>query len=166
MFTAASNSTGWVIFLSQILERWMGCKIYDEIIFQEMIVEWHLFNKSNCYNDIGYIKNMNMIHEIMDYKYKHETCNFKVIAIDDRPENIVNGISIGVKPYNVAINIFALLQIFLPEQFEYLMQKYNNIINGSWEKYLKCPYIYSSAFTDREIFDKIEHIEKLINTVH
>ena len=33
MFTAASNSTGWVIFLSQILERWMGCKICDEIIY-------------------------------------------------------------------------------------------------------------------------------------
>jgi hypothetical protein len=64
----SENIYGWVIFLSKILERWFGQKIYDEIIYGEMIEEWHIFNKSTVRNEIGYIKNMDMIREVISFK--------------------------------------------------------------------------------------------------
>lgn len=162
MFTAASNSNGWVLFLSKILERWIGRKIYDEIIYQEMIYDWHLFNKSDVCNSDGYIKNMDMIRELIIFKYKQNPKNYDIIAIDDRPGNILNGIAIGVNPYNVAINIFEVLKMFFPEKFEYLMGKYEKSINQGWEKYMSNPYIYTNAYLDKDIFDGIEHINKII----
>lgn len=165
MFTAASNSNNWVLFLSKILERWIGCKFYDDIIFQEMIEEWHVFNKTISKNTIGYIKNMDMIREIVDYKYNDDSRNFEIIALDDRPDNIINGISIGIKPYIVAVNIFEVLRLLLPDKSDYLISKYHKIINDSWEIYLRNPYKYTNAYYDREIYDKIECIEKLIYNV-
>jgi hypothetical protein len=162
MFTAASNSTGWVLFLSKILERWIGCKIYDEIIFQEMIYEWHITNNSDVCNSNGYIKNMNMIRELIILKYKQNPQNYDIIAIDDRPSNILNGIAIGVRPYNVAVNIFEVLRIFLPEKFEYLIAKYEKSINQKWENYMKNPHLYTKAYLDRDIFIGIENIDKII----
>lgn len=162
MCTAAPNKEGWVTFLLKILERWFGQKIYDEIIYGEMIEEWHIFNKSNFSNNEGYIKNMDMIREIIDFKYNSKPENYTVIAIDDRPNNIENGIAIGVTPYRVAINIFGVLQLFYPEKSDYLMGKYYKIINDSWEKYLNDPFKYSKMYSDRDIFEGINSIEKII----
>ena len=162
MFTAASDSTGWVSFLCKVLERWIGMNFYDEIIHQEMIDEWHLFNKSDCRNKIGYIKNMNMIREIINFKYKHNTDHFEIIAIDDRPQNIVNGISIGVSPYFVAMNMFEVIKYFMPTKHPYLMSRYKKQIEGCWERYLENPSIYIKSSIDSEFYYKLEHIEKLI----
>ena len=162
MCTAASNSIGWVTYLSKILERWIGCTIYDEIIFQEILNNWHLYNKSDACNNIGYIKNMDMVREIMNFKYMQNPNNYDIIVIDDRPSNILNGITIGVAPYNVAINMFEVLRLYLPDKYEYLMVKYENTINSSWDRYMYCPHDYTNANLDRDIFDSIEYIEKII----
>jgi hypothetical protein len=162
MCTAASNIYGWVIFLSKILERWFGQKIYDEIIYGEMIEEWHIFNKSTVRNEIGYIKNMDMIREVISFKYNENPDKYAIVAIDDRPKNIKNGIPIAVSPYNVVINIFQVLKVYFPDKFEYLMGRYELIINNSWEKYLKKPYGYSKYYIDNDIFKGIEIIHKII----
>lgn len=161
MCTAASNKTGWVTFLSKVLERWIGHKIYDEIIYGEMIEQWHIFNNTNISNNIGYIKNMNMVREIIDFKYNQKNKNYTIIAIDDRPSNIINGIPIGVTPYHVAINIFQVLKLFFPKKFEYLMAKHDKLINDSWERYMKNPCKYSKIYLDRDIFEGINIIDKL-----
>ena len=161
MFTAASNSTGWVVFLSKILERWIGQSLYDGIIFQEMIKYWHILNKSTISNNIGYIKNMNMIRELID-TYDTDSKNVHIVAIDDRPGNIINGIAIGVSAFRVAINLFEVLKIFLPNKVDYLMSKYYKNINEIWENYLKNPFIFTNVNLDIDILLSIEHIEKLI----
>lgn len=162
MCTAASNQNGWVTFLAKILERWIGEKIYDDIIFGEMIQEWHLYNKSSLTNNIGYIKNMDMIREILDFKYSYKTDEFTIIAIDDRPSNIMNGIAIGVSPYRIAVNIYEVLKVYYPDNYEYLMGKHELVINDSWERYLKNPLVYSKAYADNDIFKGIKYIEKII----
>lgn len=162
MFTAASNICGWVIYLSKILERWIGESFYDEIIYREMIDEWHYINKSIASNSYGYIKNMDMIREIVNFKYNIKPIECKIIAIDDRPLNIINGFAVGVTPYNVAINIFQVLKLFLPDKFELLMSKYDSLINESWEKYLKNPLEYTKIHLDNQILLGIEYIEKVI----
>jgi len=162
MCTAASNKNGWVTFLAKILERWIGEKIYDDIIFGELIEEWHKCNKTNPTNNVGYIKNMDMIREILDFKYTYKTDEFTIIAIDDRPSNIMNAIAIGVSPYRIAVNIYQVLKVYYPDNYAYLMSKHDFIINDSWERYLKNPILYSKAYGDNDIFKGIEYIEKII----
>ena len=162
MCTAASNKNGWVTFLAKILERWIGGKIYDDIIFGELIEEWHRCNKSSPSNNIGYIKNMDMIREILDFKYSCKTDELTIIAIDDRPSNIMNGIAIGVSPYYVAVNIYQVLKVYYPDNYAYLMSKHDFVINKSWERYLRNPILYSKAHNDNDIFKGIEYIEKII----
>ena len=162
MCTAASNKIGWVTFLSKILERWIGEKIYDDIIFGEQIQEWHIYNKSSVANNIGYIKNMDMIRELLHFKYSYKSDKFTIIAIDDRPSNIINGIAIGVSPYRIAVNIYEVLKLYYPDNYAYLMGKHELVINDSWERYLKNPLVYSKAYADNDIFKGIKHIEKII----
>jgi hypothetical protein len=162
MFTAASNSVGWVVYLSKILENWIGQKIYDKIIYKEMIEEWHIFNKSPVSNNLGYIKNMNMIRELINFHDKLDHNNFHIVAIDDRPANIINGIAIGVSPFRVAINLFEVLRLFVPDKFEYLVSKYDSIINGAWENYMRNPSIFTNTNLDFDIIKSMEHIDKII----
>ena len=162
MFTAASNSTGWVSFLSKVLEKWIGEKLYDGIIYGELIEDWHLFNSSDVCNNVGYVKNMNMIREIIDFEYEIKSEEYDVIAIDDRPENIINGIAIKVTPYTIAINILEVMRLYLPDKSEYLMAKYEKCINQSWEKYMRNPHIYTKVHLDRDIFNGMELINKII----
>ena len=162
MFTAASNSIGWVHYLSKILENWIGCTLYDGIIHQEMIKKWHILNKSEITNSMGYIKNMNMIRELIDFYDEHDSRDFHVVAIDDRPTNIINGIVIGVSPFKVAVNLFEVIRLFLPEKFDYLVEKYNHVINEAWENYMNNPSIYTNASLDIDILKSMEHIDKII----
>lgn len=163
MFTAASNATGWVVFLSKILEKWLGQSLYDGIIFQEMIEQWHILNKSDISNNIGYIKNMNMIRELIDSYDDIDSKNFHIMAIDDRPGNIVNGIAIGVSAFRVAINLLEVLKFFLPDKVDYLISKYYKNINDIWENYMKNPFIFTNATLDVDILLTIEHMEKIIS---
>lgn len=162
MFTAASNSIGWVSFLSKILENWLGQKLYDGIIHQEMIEEWHLFNKSPVTNNTGYIKNMNMIREIIDFYDEVDSREFHIIAIDDRPNNIINGIAIGVSPFKVAINLFEVIRLFVPENFNYLVEKYDKTINKAWENYMTNPTVFTNASLDIDILNSMDYINKII----
>lgn len=162
MFTAASNSTGWVSYLCKILEKWYGQSFYDGIIYKEMIEEWHKFNNSNCFNDLGYIKNMDMIRELIVLKDGIDSKNFHFVAIDDRPANIINGIAIGVSAFKVAVNIIEVLRLYLPDKFDYLMSKYSKSINYSWENYLKNPHAFTNASRDIDFLLSLEHINKII----
>lgn len=162
MFTAASNSNGWVIFLSKILEKWIGQPFYDGVIYKEMIEEWHTLNNTDFSNDLGYIKNMNMLREIIEFKDDINSQHFHFIAIDDRPANIINGTAIGVTPFRVAINIMEVLRLYLPEDFNYLMGKYDKIINNSWENYLKNPHIFTITSRDTDFLSSLDHINKII----
>ena len=162
MFTAASNSNGWVSYLCKILEKWYGQSFYDGIIYKEMIEEWHKFNNSDCFNDLGYIKNMNMIRELIDFKDGIDSQNFHFIAIDDRPANIINGIAIGVSAFKVAVNIIEVLRLYLPDKFDYLMSKYSKSINYSWENYLKNPHAFTNASRDIDFLLSLEHVNKII----
>jgi len=161
MFTAASNSSGWVIYLSKVLEKWFGQSLYDGIIYKEMIEEWHIFNKSECANDLEYIKNMNMLRELIDFTDGVDSDKFHYVAIDDRPANIVNGIAIGVSAFKVAVNIMEVLRVYLPDKFEYLMEKYEKSINGSWESYLKNPRAFTNVSRDIDFLLSMEHINEL-----
>ena len=62
----------------------------------------------------------------------------------------------------IAINIFQVLNIYFPDESEYLMGKHDTIINDSWEKYLKNPLTYSKAYLDNDIFKGMEIIHKII----
>lgn len=162
MCTAASNSEGWVTYLAELLNYWIDYPLYDEIIYRERMDIWHDIKDTDKYNSIGYIKNMDMIKHIIDNKYKCNHKDFEIIAIDDRPSNILNGKTIGIKPYIVAINIYNVLQMYTPSQFDILLTKYEKIINESWEKYLKNPLKYTNAFEDIQILNVMENIEKII----
>ena len=162
MFTAASNSIGWVFFLSKILESWIGQSFYDGIIYKEMIEEWHIFNKSDISNNLGYIKNMNMIRELIDMYDGIDSTNYHIVAIDDRPGNIVNGIAIGVSPFRIAINLFEVLRFYVPDNFVYLFSKYEKAINESWENYMKNPYMFTNTSLDIDILSSIEYIDNII----
>ena len=162
MFTAASNSCGWVTYLYKILERWIGHSFYDGIIYKEMIEEWHIFNKSSYFNELGYIKNMNMIRELIDFEDEIDSTNFNFVAIDDRPANIINGIAIGVSAFKIAINIMEVLRAFLPDKLDYLMGKYEKSINSSWEYYLKNPLVFTNVTRDIDFLLSLEHVNKII----
>lgn len=162
MFTAASNSIGWVSFLSKILENWMGESLYDGIIYKEMIEEWHIFNKSDVLNELGYIKNMNMIRELIDFYDDMDSNDFHIVAIDDRPGNIVNGIAIGVKPFKIAINLIEVLRLFVPDKFDYLVSKYKKLMNEVWENYMRNPSIYTNVSLDIDILLSMERIDKIL----
>jgi hypothetical protein len=162
MFTAASNSIGWVFFLCKIIEKWYGQPLYDGIIHREMIEEWHKINKSEYSNDSGYIKNMNMIRELIEFKESSEKQDFHFIAIDDRPSNIVNGFAIGVSAFRVAVNIVEVLRLYLPDKFDYLVSKYSKSINHSWKNYVRNPHIFTNVSADIDFLLSLEHIDKFI----
>jgi hypothetical protein len=162
MFTAASDSTGWVTYLSKVIETWFGESVYDGIIYGEMIKKWHTHNKTECINNLGYVKNMDMLREIINYKYGIDSALFDCVAIDDRPGNIINGIAIGVSAFRVAINVMEVLRLYLPQNFEYLMGKYEMQINSSWETYLKNPHHYSNVSRDVDFLISIDRLEKII----
>jgi len=162
MFTAASNSSGWVLFLSKVLEKWFGENIYDEIIHQEIITEWNVYHNIPYITNNGYIKNLNIVREIIQYKYNIDTDKYHIIAIDDRPENIINGTSIGVSPYKVAVNLFLVIKLFVPNLFDTIISKYDNQINISWEIYLSNPLNYSKTYSDNDISKVIDYLDLLI----
>ena len=159
MFTAASNSNGWVTFLASVLEKWYGEKIYDEIIYREMIDEYHYKHNTKCMSSTGYIKNLNMIREMES----DHSC--KIIAIDDRPENILNGISIGVSPFKIAINLSLVIKIFMRDEAELLISKYEKMMCGYWEQYLLNPLSYTKTIDDFDITDKLEIILDIIDKI-
>jgi hypothetical protein len=164
MFTAASNSRGWVDFLAQIIERWIGTKFYDGIIHKEMIEDWHTKKKTKIFNRTGYIKNMHMIQEIISSEIKPED-NLHFIAIDDRPGNIINGITIGVSPFKVAINVTEVVRLYLPDKYDYLMKKYRPTLQTSWEMFMSEPYHFTDATNDIDILVSIEHVDKIIVSI-
>jgi hypothetical protein len=156
MCTAASNKAGWVNYLVSIIEKWYGCKIYDEIIHREHIEEWSKKNKVPFSNSIGYIKDMNMIKEVI--KKEHPDEHFEIIAIDDRPQNILNGISLGVKPYLVAVNLIEVVRMFYPDKFDFILENYGECLNNVWTDFLKNKHKYTNTYNDIELLKIIEQL--------
>jgi hypothetical protein len=164
MFTAASNSTGWVTFLRKILVHWFGEEIYDGVIYQEMIRDWHLENNSIALNENGYIKNMDLIRKLINSS-SQTNINFEIIAIDDKPQNIVNGIAIPVKPYKVAVNVNEVIKLFLSNHYEKIYAKYKHEVNLSWGHYSRNPNYYSIASCDYDIKLSIRKIDNLLSKI-
>jgi len=161
MFTAAPNNKGWVSFLSKVIEKWYGQPIYDNIIYQEMIEEWHFENKTISINETGYIKNMHLIHK--KYHPEKQIENLCFIAIDDRPENIINGIKIGVNPYKVALNLIEIIRMYFPTLFEYLFNKYSISLLEPWNEYIKFPKLFSDYNNDKDFLFIVDNIDKIIS---
>lgn len=164
MFTAASNVNGWVSFLSKVIEQWMGINFYDGIICKEMIEDWHIEKKTKYCNNIGYIKNMDIIKEIINLDSTPDD-NFHFVAIDDRPDNIVNGIPIGVSPFKVAINIIEVIKMYLPEKYNYLVSKYYVSLQMSWNMFRINPYYFTDVGSDIDILKSIDCVDKIIISI-
>lgn len=162
MFTAASNSDGWVSYLCKVIEKWYGQPIYDGIINQEMIIEWHIKNKSNIFNNVGYIKNMHMISHFFGLCKK----KYHFIAIDDRPNNIINGDVIGVTPYKVAVNMITVVELFMPKNSEYLKRKYDSSLTESWNDYKMNNKAFTNASLDIDFLTSLEKIDKIILSLY
>jgi hypothetical protein len=106
MCTAASNETGWVSFLYNMLEIWYGARIYDGMICNETLKAWHRAQNTAFCDSWGCVfKDLNLIRSL------HKSCKM-MLAVDDRPQYIVNGIPFGVLPYNVNFNPVQELSMF------------------------------------------------------
>ena len=156
MCTAASNISGWVIYLANLLEIWYGRKIYDKIIDGIIIQNWHIVNGTPCCNQFGYIKDMHMIKNISGLN------DVNIIIIDDKPYNIINGISIGVTPFEVALNLSEIIKIYFPDDYDFINEKYDYSISANWTNYIFNPHIYTNVDSDKDLETSIELLEQLI----
>ena len=102
MCTAASNVTGWVSFLREVLEVWYGRTVYDGVVHGGMILEWHRLHGTPPIDPVSgsFIKDMDMIRTLADAPLRTV-----VVAVDDRPLFIQNGASIGVIPYYANVDV-------------------------------------------------------------
>ena len=101
MCTAAKGKSGWVHFLKKVVEAWYGRHIYDGVIFNEMIKDWHEENGTSFTDKFGCVyKDMNMVRKMAKAR-----TNEIVIAIDDKPTYIMNGFAIPTKPYYADVDL-------------------------------------------------------------
>lgn len=177
MCTAACNTMGWVKFLKDVLEKWYSnfyqtpIKIYDGIIDQETIVKWHedkclpsAFKKSG-----GVIKNLDIIREMVDPTHD----NIKVIIIDDRPENIENGIPISISPYSIAVNMGIAMEIYISEWDDVVKiigtdkaNFYKWSMMENWRKYENFPSHFTQcACSDIEIYKSTEYLKSIVKEI-
>ena len=141
MCTAARDDTGWVAFLRQALEAWYGGTVYDGVIHGAMIQAWHAAMGSVHMDTTGSVnKDMHMVRQLA--QAPPETV---VIAIDDRPGNIVNGLAIGVSRYTVAVNLIAVGRLCIPTWDTHVGNAYNETLQQSWDLYLRNPGMFDVA---------------------
>lgn len=153
MFTAASNVTGWVAFLKDVLEEWYGRPIYDGLIDGNEIINWNL-NRGIPSVRTGTIKDMCMIRS------KHSLHPYHpVIIIDDRPENVINGEGIKIKPYMVAVNVIEVIKKFMPEHL-HLTVSYSEILQSSWNKYQVSSEKFTNVSLDIDMLNIVEYLYK------
>ena len=162
MCTAAKNIKKWVSFLHLILEHWYGKKIYDGIIDGELIHEWHVANNTQEINSIGILKDMNQIRKIANVDI-----NTPVVALDDRPTNILNGYRIKISPFFVAINLVGILRLYFSHWDDidmYLVKTtYNNSLQQSWVRYLTNSEQFTNASSDLIVLHIANYLLEIFN---
>jgi glycogen debranching enzyme len=155
MCTAASNATGWVSFLKEVLEKWFGKAVYDHVIDGDMIRDWHHGMKSTCVREDGtFVKDMNQIRHVTGVDISSE-----VYIIDDRHMNVVNGRAIPIAPYNVAVNLVEVARQFVPEWTASFEREYSRVFQESWRRYRLSPGMFSDHFEDDAIFNSKRMLE-------
>lgn len=109
-----------------------------------MIHEWHAANGTAPTDAYGSVyKNMNHVRTVAGV-----SMDTPVVAIDDRPDNILNGEALRVVPYTVAVNLVEVARLFVPEWNAVLEQRYGHTLQESWRTYQRNPSRYTVAWMD------------------
>jgi hypothetical protein len=90
-----------------------------------------------------YIKDMNQIRAVAGVDV-----DTPVIALDDRPDNILNGEAIDVVPYFVAVNLVEVARQFVYEWNQELEATYRQSMQANWQQYLRNPSQFTVAWKD------------------
>ena len=161
MCTAARDTQGWVSFLRSVLEAWYGKPVYDGVIEGNMIQQWHTANGTAPTDAYGSVyKNMNQVRAVAGVGM-----DTPVIAIDDRPANILNGHAVRVAPYCVAVNLVEVARVFLPEWALFLEEKYSGALQESWRSYQRNPSRYTIAWMDVAMPTSADAVKSLVGTL-
>jgi hypothetical protein len=109
-----------------------------------MIHEWHASNGTAATDSFGSVyKNMNQVRTLAGV-----AMDTPVVAIDDRPDNILHGEALRVVPYTVAVNLVEVARLFVPEWNAVLEQRYGHTLQESWRSYQRNPSRYTVAWMD------------------
>jgi hypothetical protein len=161
MCTAARDTVGWVTFLRKVLEVWYGKPVYDGVIEGSMIHEWHMANGSAPTDMYGSVyKNMHQVRTVAGV-----AADTPVIAIDDRPDNILHGEAIRVVPYSVAVNLVEVARLFVPQWNVTLEQRYGHTLQESWRTYQRNPARYTVAWMDVAMSTAARIVREKVNAV-
>lgn len=141
MCTAARDDRGWVSFLREVLETWYGARVYDGVIHGGMIEAWHAYAGTQHIDSVGSVnKPMDMVRQMAG-----APANVLVLAIDDRPDNILGGISIGVSKYAVAVNVLAIGRLCILNWEDLVGKVYDATLQSSWNAYQARPAMFSDS---------------------
>jgi hypothetical protein len=143
MCTAASDAAGWVSFLRSVLEAWYGAPIYDGVVDCMQLDAW---NAARGLRRVGYspvYKDMHLIRKLAGVPP-----DARVIAVDDRPQYIVNGEAVGVTPYTVAVNLLEVVQRWVPHMYAVAIKKYLGCLQASWAEWLVRPSLFTDVDKD------------------
>jgi hypothetical protein len=144
MCTAASDSTGWVSFLRDALEAWYGQRVYDGVVDAERMHKWHASQGSDAMTaEGGAVKDMHFIRELAGV-----SADVPVVMVDDRPEFVVNGYTIGVPPFDVAVNLVAVARRFVCGWTAKLECRLRSRLQVKWQAFLRDPSSFSVAWKD------------------
>jgi hypothetical protein len=144
MCTAASDSTGWVSFLRDALEAWYGQRVYDGVVDAERMHKWHASQGSDAMTaEGGTVKDMHFIRELAGV-----SADVPVVMVDDRPEFVVNGYTIGVPSFDVAVNLVAVARRFVCGWSAKLESRLQGELQANWQAFLRDPSSFSVAWKD------------------
>ena len=143
MCTAARDDLGWVSFLRAALEAWYGAAVYDGVIHGGMIAAWHAQAGSVHVDAAGSVnKDMDLVRQLAA-----APPDAVVLAIDDRPGNIANGVAIAVSRYTVAVNLMAVGRLCIPTWDAFVGDIYDEVLQKNWDLYLRSPGAFCAEGT-------------------
>jgi len=159
MCTAARDSLGWVSFLRVVLERWYGRQVYDHVIEGNMIQAWHDERGSRVTDPVTgcFVKDMHQVRAVAGVPP-----HAPVVALDDHPENIVNGDAIGIHPYYVAVNLVEVARLFVAQWDHTLEATYGRSMQASWSLYRTNPGRFTIAHLDRVLEEGAVEVQGLV----
>jgi len=163
MCTAARDSLGWVSFLRVVLERWYGKRVYDHVVEGTMIQDWHAERGTSVSDPANgcYVKDMHQIRTIANVP-----AHTPVIALDDHPENIVNGHAIHIHPYYVAVNLVEVARVFVAEWNHVLEGTYGRTMQQNWMLYRSDPGRFTIAWQDKVMEAGAAKVVDVVKELH
>jgi hypothetical protein len=84
------------------------------------------------------------------------------VALDDHPENIVNGDAIGIHPYYVAVNLVEVARLFVAQWDHTLEATYGRSMQASWSLYRTNPGRFTIAHLDRVLEEGAVEVQGLV----